>query len=236
MGLLNVNIWKDLELIFSLLEHGATTLQWRWRFVIVTNTLVKFDIADIRARFIDWYKNGAYTCDGLFDIGNATARALNNGCDLTDEYSNGNGSLMRTVPLAFTNATDAEIEEVSAITHAHITSRKCCVRMVHIARRLISGNCPQKVLDDIDFDYSKQERDIKSGGFVLDTFEASLWCLANTSSYSECVLKAVNLGNDTDTTGAVAGALAGIVYGFDAIPATWIETLRGKEIIDDCLF
>ena len=194
------------------------------------------DIADIRNRFMDWFRSGAYTCNGLFDIGTATTTALNNGHGLTDEFTNGNGSLMRTIPLAFTNATDIEIEEVSAITHAHKTSRKCCVRMVHIARRLISSNRPQKVLDGIDFDYSKQECDIKSGGFVLDTFEASLWCLANTSSYSECVLKAVNLGDDTDTTGAVAGALAGIVYGFDEIPKSWFRTLRGKEIIDDCLF
>lgn len=63
-----------------------------------------------------------------------------------------------------------------------------------------------------------------------------LWCLTNTSSYKECVLKAVNLGDDTDTTGAVAGALAGIVYGFEAIPKNWINILKGKEIIENCLF
>jgi ADP-ribosylglycohydrolase len=196
----------------------------------------RIDIDDIRSRFIDWFKCGAYTCDGLFDIGTTTAMALNNGHGLADKNNNGNGSLMRTIPLAFTNATDAEIEEVSAITHAHEISKQCCVKMVHIARELICGKSPQQVLNEIDFDYSKPECEIKSGGYVLDTFEASLWCLANTSSYSECVLKAVNLGDDTDTTGAVAGALAGIVYGFDKIPKSWIRTLKGKEIIERCLF
>lgn len=61
-------------------------------------------------------------------------------------------------------------------------------------------------------------------------------CLANTSSYAECALAAVNLGDDTDTTAAVAGALAGIVYGIEGIPAEWLDALRGKDVIEACLF
>ena len=60
--------------------------------------------------------------------------------------------------------------------------------------------------------------------------------LANTSSYAECALAAVNLGDDTDTTAAVAGALAGIVYGIEGIPAEWLDKLRGKGVIEACLF
>ena len=78
--------------------------------------------------------------------------------------------------------------------------------------------------------------EISSGGFVRHTFDASLWCLANTSSYAECALAAVNLGDDTDTTAAVAGALAGIVYGAEGIPADWLDKLRGKGLIESCLF
>ncbi len=77
---------------------------------------------------------------------------------------------------------------------------------------------------------------IRSGGFVLDTERAALWCLANTSSYAECVLAAVNLGDDTDTTAAVAGGLAGIAYGMEGIPAEWLDALLGKAAIDACLF
>ena len=58
----------------------------------------------------------------------------------------------------------------------------------------------------------------------------------NTNSYEACVLAAVNLGDDTDTTAAVAGALAGTVYGIEAIPQEWVDTLRGKELIESCLF
>jgi len=69
------------------------------------------------------------------------------------------------------------------------------------------------------------EENIKSSGYVVDTLEAAIWCLLNTNSYESCVLKAVNLGEDTDTVGAVAGGLAGIYYGFDAIPKKWVEQI-----------
>ena len=57
--------------------------------------------------------------------------------------------------------------------------------------------------------------------------------MLTTNDYSECVLKAVNLGDDTDTVGAVAGGLAGALYGYDAIPTKWIEVLKRKEYIED---
>lgn len=83
---------------------------------------------------------------------------------------------------------------------------------------------------------NKSEEEIKSTGFVLHTLEASLWCLLNTNNYKDAVLKAVNLGDDTDTTAAVTGGLAGIIYGFDEIPKEWIDKLKNKNLIEDCLF
>ena len=75
------------------------------------------------------------------------------------------------------------------------------------------------------------ERDIRGSGYVLHTLQAALWCLSTTSGYAECVLKAVNLGEDTDTTAAVAGGLAGLVYGEKAIPVDWIEQLAKHDEI-----
>lgn len=74
-----------------------------------------------------------------------------------------------------------------------------------------------------------------SDGYVISTLWAALWSLAITNSYKKRVLQAVNLGNDTDTVAAVAGGLAGIVYGFEEIPKEWIENLKDKEIIEKCL-
>ena len=59
---------------------------------------------------------------------------------------------------------------------------------------------------------------VGSSGYVVDTFVAAMWCLLTTDNYRDCVLKAVNLGSDTDTTAAVAGGLAGIMYGLEGIP------------------
>ncbi len=195
--------------------------------------LGRIDVENVRGRFVRRYGEGAYTVDGLFDVGNATREALERGHGLAGEWDNGNGSLMRTVPLAFTGATDDEVRAVSAITHAHPTSTEACVAMVHIARGLISGASPADVAGDV---VARPVDEIRSGGFVRDTFDAALWCLANTSSYAECALVAVNLGDDTDTTAAVAGALAGIVYGIEGIPSEWLDKLRGKDLIESCLF
>ena len=194
------------------------------------------DVDDIRAKFLLWYREDVYTCGRLFDIGAATASALRLGHGLCGERDTGNGSLMRTVPLAFTDATDDEVRAVSAITHAHSTSTEACVRMVHAARELIAGATPREVASGCGVSVGKSCSEILSGGYVLYTFEAALWCLANTRSYADCVLAAVNLGDDTDTTAAVAGALAGIVYGEDEIPAEWLSLLRGKDVIEECLF
>lgn len=190
-------------------------------------------VRDMRQRFQRWYREGAYTVDGLFDIGGTTARALLRGYGCKGERDNGNGSLMRILPLAFTDADDATVWRVSAITHAHETSCEACVRMVRIAWRLIAGEGPADVAGEL---VGVPEAAIRSGGYVLDTEQAALWCLANTSDYASCVLAAVNLGDDTDTTAAVAGGLAGIVYGMDAIPAEWFDALRGKDVIEACLF
>ena len=75
------------------------------------------------------------------------------------------------------------------------------------------------------------EDDIKCSGYVLDTLEAAIWCFLNTDNYKNCVLKAVNLGEDTDTVGAVAGGLAGLYYGMEAIPEDWINLLPKKDWI-----
>ena len=83
-----------------------------------------------------------------------------------------------------------------------------------------------------DYTFAKlPEEKIKSSGYVVDTLEAALWCLLNTDNYKDCVLKAVNLGDDTDTVAAVAGGLAGMYYGVDSIPKEWLHQLARLDYI-----
>jgi ADP-ribosylglycohydrolase len=77
------------------------------------------------------------------------------------------------------------------------------------------------------------EEEIQSSGYVMHTLEASIWSLLTTESYEDAVLKAVNLGSDTDTTGAVTGGLAGLLYGFDNIPENWLQQLARYDDIEN---
>lgn len=81
--------------------------------------------------------------------------------------------------------------------------------------------------------YELTEEKVYSSGYVLHTLEASIWCLLTTVNYKDTVLKAVNLGEDTDTTGAVTGGLAGLLYGLDSIPQNWIKQIARNEDIED---
>ena len=179
------------------------------------------------------------------------------------EDSNGNGSLMRILPAVLRFASEplesysSRLESVSAITHGHARSRMACVFYGLMVRQLLLGVQPQAALDLARAEFtgwyerapefgrfnhilednlaSLQEGEVVSTGYVLHTLHASLWCLLTTHNYRDCVLKAVNLGGDTDTTGCVAGGLAGVAYGIKSIPADWIRVLARKGDVD-CLF
>ena len=199
------------------------------------------DADDILWNFLDWFYQGFYTIDGLFDIGNTTAKALATGEPCAEEYGNGNGSLMRILPLAFTDCSVSEIMEVSALTHAHEIAMSACVIYVRVARALIRGEKIEQIIPtlkcDAPFDRlcyigTLDEDEIYSDGYVVHTLEAALWALFRSNSFREAILTAVNLGEDTDTTAAVAGGLAGIIWPLDE---EWLSKLRGKKIIDECI-
>jgi ADP-ribosyl-[dinitrogen reductase] hydrolase len=230
-----------------------------------------YDIYDIGDKSVQWYQKGYWTPDGkVFDIGITTQNALDklsyefirpDFAGMDDIRSNGNGSLMRILPLAFF-LKDVSFEEkvpiiaaVSSITHRHIRSIISCVIYVEFVCNLLSGfDLKESYLklqplvksyyrDEPDLEHFKAileqnigdlaENEIQSSGYVIHTLEASLWCMFNCHSYEESVLRAVNLGDDTDTTGAVTGGLAGVFYGINMIPYSWINSLaRIADIYD----
>jgi len=232
-----------------------------------------YNLNDLANNFLKWRSESFWTPYGIvFDIGISTNNAIlkfkNSKNPKTagndDEKSNGNGSLMRILPLAF-YLKDEPVEkrfeligEVSAITHAHIRSSMACFIYIEMARLLITGtdkftayseavNIANAYFESADIDtheinkFSRildgqiqalDENRISSSGYVIDSLEASIWSLLTTASYPDAVLKSVNLGGDTDTTGAITGGLAGIHYGFDSISPNWIKKLaRIKDIL-----
>ncbi|HNY11055.1 MAG TPA: ADP-ribosylglycohydrolase family protein [Candidatus Wallbacteria bacterium] len=230
-----------------------------------------YSVKDIAKKFCSWISEGLWTPYGnVFDAGITTRSALDKVsrgieppfCGESGEQSNGNGSLMRILPLAYYFFCDdiykrlGAVHEVSEITHSHMRSKIGCTIFIELVINLIKGYSKAEALENtcraiLDFykradDKSEleayfrilsrgivkvPEAKIKSSGYIVDTLEAAIWCLFNSSSYSEAVLRAVNLGEDTDTVGAVTGALAATYYGYGDIPEKWTSSLARKEEI-----
>ena len=201
--------------------------------------LAYIDAADIADRFRRWLGHGDFTCGGrAFDVGVTCGRAISTGVPGKSYGECGNGSLMRTAPLAMLDPIEPrDIRAVSAITHAHPVAEWSCVALCDMLRTARDPGTHAKADLRRRYGYiaSRPVGAVESDGYCGHTLEAALWCFLNTGSYADCVLEAVNLGGDTDTTAAVAGALAGVYYGFGAIPPEWVGRLRGKAVIEQCI-
>ena len=200
---------------------------------------------------------GGTTCTALCNIAKGVSAREAGG---RSEESNGNGSLMRILPAVLRFAGEPagsfadRLEKVSAITHGHPRSQMACVLYGSVIRQLLLGVQPRQAVDSArvefrgryeqapQFSYLRRileddlnslpEWEIVSTGYVLHTLHASLWCLLTTRNYPDCVLKAVNLGGDTDTTGCVAGGLAGVAYGMKSIPEEWSGQLARQNDLE----
>lgn len=269
----------------------------------------KADVDDIAKHFVDWLHNGAYTPYGYsFDIGRTCDIGIENynhsgdtaTCGLSSEHDNGNGSLMRTMPIciyAYENVTSGKITEseaidlihdVSGLTHAHLRSKMACGLYYFMVKNLvldsvnITSNSDDSNMVDITqnpnimtclqagmnegrafyenrandedrtdgeaynrelqyfsrmFDlgtFRETPRDaIKSSGYVVDSIEAAVWSLITTDDFESALLKAVNLADDSDTVGAIAGGLAGLYYGYEAIRKDWLDEIKRREWIEE---
>ena len=153
------------------------------------------------------------------------------------------------------------VDAVGSLTHAHLRANIACVLYFFMIREILkgTGSLAERLQAGLDKGFGYYDRDpakaeelkyygrlrdletfaqvpaeaIRSSGYVVDSLEAAVWSLVTTASFEEALLKAVNLGRDTDTVGAIAGGLAGLYYGYEAIPAEWIAELKRKEWIEE---
>ena len=207
------------------------------------------------------FDSGLTTFLALDRIRNAGISARNSGGKSEEDNGNGSLMRMLPAALYFHRLPTAEfltaVHEVSAVTHAHPRALIGCGIYSLLIRELLANDNKSEALrhaatDALGFygnnplfkpelpNYMRIlsldipqlfESDINSSGYIVDTLEASIWCFFRHETSYDAILAAVNLGLDTDTTGAVAGGLAGLVHGIDDIPAEWINSLaRQKEI------
>lgn len=205
-------------------------------------------------------------CGNRFDIGNTCEKAISDwhkhtlredGFKFTGVQGTacGNGALMRILPCVFLpNETAVKI---SRLTHDNKVCSASSILYLELLRYIIYEELDKvdaliKLKEEhqdkahyapllfmrmpADKFINMESNNIRSSGYVIDTLEAAVWCFMTTDNYKDCVLKAVNLGDDTDTVAAVAGGLAGIYYGADSIPKEWINKLRDIDKLKKIVF
>ena len=250
-------------------------------FCLAESLVGGYDLKDMSERFIKWVDEAYWTAhDQVFDIGITTSIAisrlrviidegnleeLERQRDYGDEWDNGNGSLMRIIPLLFYTKGKPIKEqfdivwEVSALTHRHIRAAMSCMIYLNVAEKLLEGKDKvdaykemrveiSELWDAIDFPEKEKKHfdkviqndirdtridDLKTGGYVIEVLESSIWFFLNKNSYKDTILSIINLGHDTDTSAAIAGGLAGLYYGQEGIPKEWVVSIaRLDDIVE----
>lgn len=222
----------------------------------------RLDVDDLGRRLVNWYEWGYLAVDDrVFDVGVQTAEALRSirsGVRPIDagpsaERHNGNGSLMRVLPLSLWHrgsdralVDDAMLQ--SRVTHGHVRSQVCCALYCLWARRILADAADpyadaiatlramyaadSDVRNELEFHIRPDDEGVVRGtGYVVDCLRSARHALA-AGPYEAVVRAAIRLGNDTDTTACVAGGLAGVRDGLAGIPSRWLERLRGRELVD----
>lgn len=227
----------------------------------------RLDVEDFGRRLVNWNDHGYMTPDGrVFDVGIQTSRALqvirSGGLAVTaggaSEGDNGNGSLMRVLPLALWHlgsdeqlVRDAFLQ--STPTHGHVRSQVCCALYVLWARRLLDGHEVEAAWQDAVRTtrtlladspeaveqlecHVRPDTDVtgRGTGYVVDALR-SAHQVQSAGDFEAIVRAAIQLGNDTDTTACIAGGIAGLRFGLAGIPARWREGLHGRDVLEPLL-
>lgn len=242
----------------------------------------KIDVNDIMNNFVKWLYEDVFTPYGqAFDIGLTCEYAIEkyrkegnaDTCGKTGEWANGNGGLMRIMPIClfayekemsgtFTaKEVLSYVHQLTAVTHNHKRALIASGIYYFMVKAILeySGSLKEILQTGVEnalkyygkdsdnhaelqhykrlFDLNRfavmEVNEIKSSGYVVDSLEAAVWCVLTTNNFKDCLLKAVNLGDDTDTVGAIAGGLAGLYYGYEMMPEDWLEVIVKREWIEE---
>jgi ADP-ribosyl-[dinitrogen reductase] hydrolase len=243
------------------LEPGEWTDDTSMALCIMDSLIAlrSFNGIDILNRFVRWFEDGENSVNGrCFDIGITTRASLDRfvrlgtpaGRGPHNEKHAGNGSLMRLAPIAIFAASDLGeaarlAHQQSMLTHANNLAANACEFFATLLVEAMRGLDKETVLRSrFWFGHpaingiaagnwvGKTRDEISSSGYVVSTLEAAMWCVHRTSSFEDAIVLAVNLGDDSDTVGAVTGQLAGALYGRAGIPERSLTQLAKRPELD----
>lgn len=218
-----------------------------------------FDQHSLAERLVQWYREGKNSVNGTcFDIGATTRAALDQfiasgitGRGPAGFRAAGNGGLVRVAPIVIYYRhsfaqTWTMAKAQSVVTHAAMEAVSATQFFAAKLWDALNGATKAEVFEPTVLpvtdrvlllnagEYkSKSREQISSSGYVIDTLEAALWTVWNTQRFEDAVLKAANLGDDSDSVAAVAGQLAGALYGIESIPQAWLERLAWREVLSE---
>ena len=203
-----------------------------------------FDAEQIGAHFLSWWLNGEYSwANKCIDIGGATRSALTRlnhrkqGDTVyqgsASELSSGNGGIMRLAPSVIANARNLDLALEQSVLQSKIThaSEECCLYANLLAKVLYAGDPFITAVDEYVLPDATPWSELPATGYVKNTFQTAMWAARNSHSFEECLLLAVNRRGDADTIGAVAGQIAGAMYGYKDIPERWRKVLVWRDQI-----
>jgi ADP-ribosyl-[dinitrogen reductase] hydrolase len=217
-----------------------------------------YDSYDVMGRYSRWFNDGYRSATGTcFDIGNQTRSAIIDfqrnpvvaaGAPRTNAA--GNGSVMRLAPVVIaalaagrTRGDTAHLARLSAReTHYSVVAESSTSDFARMLYAAAGTDDKARVLDDISDPAlaellrgaaARSPDQLRPTGYVLDTLEVATWAFLTTRDFRDGALRAVNMGGDSDTIGAVYGQLAGAFYGLSDIPEQWVAQLyQHDEIIE----
>lgn len=218
------------------------------------------DAHDQLERYVRWWQTGEYSCTGTcFDIGNTVRGALeaylstgDTDAGPTHPRTAGNGSIMRLAPVVLAFAPDrtttvAAAAASSRTTHGAPEAVDACRLLAEILLRALRGADRDATLAPVEGPRASDalaaiassrawdtcSDQVRGSGYVVESLAAALWSVATSSTFEEAILRAANLGDDADTTAAIAGQVAGALYGASGIPSRWLERLAWRSRITD---
>lgn len=209
----------------------------------------KYNLHNIGQTFWEWQEHGYLSSMPYsFDEGFTTRRAIDNfhktGQLVAPMGSGTNGGIMRFAPGAFIgmayNNKDIPIE-ISSLTHSHPRCEEAAKILFGVLKQAIEGERKENILhgENVHMPFGKyifdDRLDVHPSGMAIPVLNASLWAFHSTSSFEDALVEVINLGNDSDTSGAICGQIAGAYYGYNAIPKRWIKDMKTPEMLEQII-
>ena len=229
------------------ISPGAHTDDTCMAMAMATSLLERngFDPVHLMDEFIQWYRGGKYSVSGKCDdIGNTVKEALEKWerervtpfCGNIENKASGNGAIMRLAPIVIWNRHSSQNALIYAVLQSMLThSSALCIKYAKLLASILwNGTLDPRTIEDLNLVKLPEDETWPRypWGDVMSSMKAAVWAVRTTTTFEDALIKAVNLGGDSDSVGAITGQIAGMIYGSVGIPGRWKDALIAGDQIE----